>query len=550
MTTTVLGGALDSRRRGEALDDLQSERYDLVVIGGGVTGCGAALDGAARGLKVALLEQRDIASGTSSRSSKLVHGGLRYLEQYDTKLVREALRERDLLTAFLAPHLVRPVRFLYPLERAVAGRAYMGAGLLLYDLLQGRHDPLPRHRHLSVPKARQMAPCLRPEMLAGAMVYYDAQVDDARLSVTLARTASVHGATVACRIRVARLVREQGRVVAAEVVDEETGANLVVRGQVFAGCTGVWADELHRASELQAGYQVRMSKGVHLVLPGDAIDCATAVILRTERSVLFVIPWGGRWIVGTTDTEWSGPREEPPVTEDDVDYLLEHLNVALTRTRPVSRKDVISTYAGLRPLVATDESSPTTRLSREHVVDSPVPGLVSVAGGKLTTYRVMAKDVVDAAFRQLPLPFRPSVTAELPLVGADGWSALANETGRIATSYGVDSSVVSHLAGRYGTRLFEVLDLVRHERQLCLPVVEGHPYLRAEVVHAVICEGALHVEDVLSRRARLALEAPDAALGAAAAVSELMAGVLGWSEEQREAELTRYEASVRSQPAV
>src|SRR6201994_702725 len=400
-------GDLDARDRAAMLSRLAAERVGGLVSGGGITGAGTALDAASRGLRVALVEARDLASGTSSRSSKLIHGGLRYLEQFDFKLVYEALRERDLLVSKLAPHLVKPVSFLYPLYKKVVERPYVGAGLVLYDSMEGTRRPVPRHRHLSARGALKRAPALSPDRLAGAMLYYDAQVDDARHTLTVARTAAAHRAVIGTRLSAVGLLRSPDgeRVVGARVRDEETGRVLEVSAEVVVICAGVWTDLVHELAGVRAGYKVRMSKGVHIVVPRAALDANTGMICRTDRSVLFFIPWGDHWIVGTTDTDWAGERAEPAPSEDDVEYILTAANRVLAR--PLTRGDVVGVYAGLRPLVdpaAGNGGKPTTKLSREHVVDVPVPGLASIAGGKFTTYRLMAKDVVDAAVADFERP--------------------------------------------------------------------------------------------------------------------------------------------------
>jgi glycerol-3-phosphate dehydrogenase len=292
-----------------------------------------------------------------------------------------------------------------------------------------------------------------------------------------------------------------------------------------------------------------MSKGVHLVMPRSAIDADTGMIVRTSKSVLFFIPWGTRWIVGTTDTDWSGDRAEPAATAEDVDYILREANRVLAR--PLTRADVLAVYAGLRPLVAEhpaaprggDKASgekPTTKLSREHVVDTPLPGLASIAGGKFTTYRLMARDVVDAAVADLPGPVAPSVTGQLPLLGADGLPAVRASVGRIASEYEVTPTVAEHLIARYGSLATEVLDLILADKTLARPLIDGYPYLRAEVAYAVTHEGALHVEDVLARRVRLLIESPDSGASAAPEVIAIMAGLLGWNRRRRATELRRY----------
>ena len=533
-------GVLDARDRSNALRRLTAGQLDVLVVGGGITGAGAALDAASRGLRVGLVESRDLAAGTSSRSSKLIHGGLRYLEQGDFKLVREALRERDLLVTKLAPHLVKPVPFLYPLYKKVVERPYVGAGLVIYDAMEGTKRPVPHHRHLTARGALRRAPALRPERLAGAMVYYDAQVDDARHTVCVARTAAMHGAIVVTRASATSPLRSADgtQVTGAVVRDEETGRSFDVLATRVVVCAGVWTDLVHSLGGVQAGYQVRMSKGVHLVMPRSAIDAETGMIVRTEKSVLFFIPWGERWIVGTTDTDWSGDRAEPTASGADVDYILAAANRVLAT--PLTRADVIGVYAGLRPLVAAAADRPTTKLSREHVVDVPLPGLVSIAGGKFTTYRLMARDVVDAAVADFPRPVPESVTGQLPLLGADGLPAVRAAAQRLAEDYGVPLSSVEHLLARYGSAVSEVLDLVRSEKTLGRPLLDGYPYLRAEVAYAVTHEGALHIEDVLARRIRLLIESPDAGVAAAAEVGVIMGGLLGWGRRRRALEVRQY----------
>jgi glycerol-3-phosphate dehydrogenase len=542
-------GALDARDRDVVLGRLAAERFDVLVIGGGVTGAGAALDAASRGLRVALVEARDLASGTSSRSSKLIHGGLRYLEQFDFKLVYEALRERDLLVSRLAPHLVKPVSFLYPLYKKVVERPYVGAGLVLYDAMEGTRRPVPHHRHLTARGALKRAPALSADRLAGAMLYYDAQVDDARHTLTVARTAAAHRALVATRVAAVGLVRSAGgeRVTGARVRDEETGRVFEVSAAVVVVCAGVWTDLVHEAAGVRAGYRVRMSKGVHIVVPREAVEADTGMIVRTERSVLFFIPWGRHWIVGTTDTDFSGDRAEPAATEQDVTYILAAANRVLAR--PLTRADVTAVYAGLRPLIDPAQGNgngarPTTRLSREHVVDVPLPGLASIAGGKFTTYRLMARDVIDAAVagfgRDFGREVPGSVTDQLPLLGADGLAAVQPAAGRLAEDYGVSRAAVEHLLNRYGTLAAEVLDLARGDAGLARPLAQGHPYLRAEVAYAVLYEGALHVEDVLMRRTRLFIESADAGASAVPDVVAIMGRLLGWSRRRRAAETRRY----------
>ncbi len=537
--------------RQTALERLGAETFDLLVVGGGVVGAGSALDAATRGLSVALVEARDFAAGTSSRSSKLIHGGLRYLEQLDFHLVREALVERGLLLERLAPHLVRPLPFLLPLTHPVWERAYLGAGVLLYDALAatGRTTAgLPHHRHLSRRAALRLFPGLRPDALVGAIRFYDAQVDDARHTLMVARTAAAYGAVVANRAQVVRVEREAGRVVGATVADLDAeasaGATIPVRARVVLDATGVWTEDVEGLAGAAGSVRVRASKGVHLVVPAASIEGQTALILRTETSVLFVLPWGEHWIIGTTDTDWTLERAHPAASASDVTYLLEHVNRYLAR--PLGTEDVVGVYAGLRPLLA-GESDATSKLSREHVVATPTPGLVVVAGGKYTTYRVMAADAVDAAVEVLGGDWPRSATADTPLLGAPGFAALRNQRSRLAHTYHVDPVQIDRLLGRYGSLLHEVLGPTLEDPSLAEPL-EGAPgYLRAEIRYAATHEGARHLEDVLTRRTRASIEYPDRGLAAARPAAALLADVLGWDEARIRAEVAHYTRRVEAE---
>ncbi|MFJ1759144.1 glycerol-3-phosphate dehydrogenase [Amycolatopsis sp. NPDC088138] len=529
--------------RAETLRKLAREEVDVLVVGGGVTGAGAALDAASRGLSVALVEARDFAAGTSSRSSKLIHGGLRYLEQLDFKLVREALKERGLLLQTLAPHLVRPVKFLVPLTHRVWERGYIGAGVTLYDTLGGARA-LPRHRHLSKRGAFKVAPALADDALVGAIQYYDAQVDDARHTMTIARTAAEQGASVLTRARVTSLLRDGERVIGAKVVDRESGVEFEIRARTVLAATGVWSDDMSEAAGIPAPFTVRASKGIHLVVPREKIDLDTGLILRTEKSVLFVIPWGKHWLVGTTDTEWDLDREHPAASRADVDYVLQHLNAVL-RT-PVTHEDIEGVYAGLRPLLAA-KAAATTKLSREHAVAHPVPGLVIVAGGKYTTYRVMAADAVDVAVEEIDRPTPPSWTDRLPIVGAAGYHELWDGRFALASRAGLPVARIEHLLGRYGSAIEDVLASVAERPELGAPLPGAAEYLKAEVVYAVSHEGALHLEDVLTRRTRISIEERDRGVTAAPWVAELMAPLLGWDTPRQEREVANYLARVEAE---
>ena len=533
---------LNPDQRQSAITALGSESFDVLVIGGGVNGVGAALDAASRGLKVALIESQDIAAGTSSRSSKLIHGGLRYLEQYDFKLVREALHERELLVSTLCPHLVKPVGFLFPLTEKFKERTYVGAGLALYDALRGFQRAMPWHKHLSQKQINEIAPSLRPDIIMGAIKYFDAQVDDARHTLSVARTAARHGAVIATRVSAESLIRNGKRVVGVNARDLVSGERIAIKATVTVMCAGVWSDELHANFDLKAGYNVTMSKGVHIVLPGSAIKSEAGIILKTPVSVLFIIPWADKWIVGTTDTPYTGDRAEPIANREDVQYILDQANRVLTPQIKID--EIIGVYAGLRPLVANNKGSVTTKLSREHTVDRPAPGFVSIAGGKYTTYRIMARDVIDLAVNELRKLSSESVTEKLPLIGADGYFALVQQIERIADESGLDSQTVTHLLNRYGSLISEILDLIKEVPSLGKKLDSDLPYIKAEIYYAVSHEGARTVDDVISRRTRIAFEAHNQGLDLADAIAEIIAPVLGWSTKERRASVAAYESLV------
>jgi glycerol-3-phosphate dehydrogenase len=528
---------------------MRDTELDILVIGGGIVGTGSALDAATRGLTVGMVEARDWASGTSSRSSKLVHGGIRYLEQLDFRLVREALKERGLLLQRIAPHLVRPVRFLYPVTKPIFERLYIGAGMLLYDLLSytgGRPPGVPHHRHLTRRQMLRAAPSLRADAFRGGLTYYDAQVDDARYVSTLARTASFYGAQVASRVRVEDFVKVGERVVGVMAHDLETGERFEIRAKQVVNATGVWTDDTQAMVGERGQFRVRASKGVHLVVPRDRFQSKLGLLLRTEKSVLFVIPWGRHWLIGTTDTDWDLDKAHPAATAADIDYLLKHVNKVLAV--PLTHDDVEGVYAGLRPLLA-GESDLTSKLSREHIVTHSVPGLVVVAGGKWTTYRIMAKDAVDAAVDALDGKISPSITEDVALLGSQGYGAAWNKRTTLAHTFSLHRSRVEHLLNRYGVLASEVLELVRSNPTLAEALPGADDYIAAEVVYAASHEGAMHLDDVLARRTRISIEAWDRGVSAAPVAAELMAGVLGWDDARTTTEIERYLQRVEAELA-
>ena len=541
---------LTREQRAAALEEMNREEgLDVLVVGGGITGAGIALDAASRGLRTGVVEMGDWASGTSSWSSKLVHGGLRYLYQLDLPLVREALSERGRLLETIAPHLVKAQPFLWPLTHHCE-RSYSAVGVGVYDALAlagaRGHRTVPIQKHLGREGARALAPALDPSTLIGAIRFYDARVDDARLVIDLIRTAVGLGALAVSRARVTGFLKDaRGTVTGAAVTDLETGATHEIRAARTINATGVWTEDTQNLATDAGGLKVLASKGVHIVVPKAAIDAETGIFLRTEKSVLFIIPWPRYWVIGTTDTPWTEDVAKPVATAADIDYILQHANEVLSR--PLSRDDIIGVYAGLRPLLqprlkpgADNRLAASTKVSREHTVTRVAPGLTAIAGGKLTTYRVMAADAVDHALGEALARAHPSATARLPLVGAAGYRALAARAGAIARERGWTLARVTHLLDRYGDELPALLDSIDDDPSLGRPLGEAPAFLRAEVAWAVTHEGAAHLDDVLLRRVRLDIEHRDRGLGAAAEVLAVMAPLLGWSAAEVETERAAY----------
>lgn len=524
---------------------MAAEELDLLVVGGGITGAGAALDAASRGLRVGLVEASDLASGASSKSSKVIHGGLRYLEMGDIGLVREGLRERELLLTRLAPHLVRPVPFLWPLRHRAWERLYLGAGMILYDTLGGARS-VPRHRHLSRHGTARAAPGLRMDGVVGAVQFFDGAEDDARMVAVVARTAAGHGALVATRARATRLLRSGSRVVGAEVLDHEADEVLTIRARTVALAVGAWTDGLRATAGGRFASEMRPSKGIHITVARERIPMDTGILARTEKSVLFVIPSDAGWLIGDTDTPWGFGPDEPVASAADIDYLLSTTNALLEQ--PLRREDVRGVFAGLRPLVGPAGATDTTRLSRNHVVEAPVPGLVTIAGGKYTTYRAMAADLVDAATRELPGVPR-SRTAHLPLIGAEGFAGAWQRRTQLAHRSRLSVETIEHLLSRYGDRAEELLGLISEQPELAEPVQGAGGHLAAEIVYACTHEGALHLEDVLERRTRLAITLADRGLEAARPTASLMGTALGWSPDRLSRELEAWERRIAAQRA-
>jgi glycerol-3-phosphate dehydrogenase len=521
--------------RVEALRRLADEPFDVLVVGGGITGAGCALDAASRGLRTGLVERHDFAAGTSSKSSKLVHGGIRYLQQREFALVYEGLAERQ-RALHNAPHLVRLLPFLIPIfsrdglvDRRVA-RAF-GAALWMYDLTGGLRI---RRTHERVDRARAQSvmPTLRGDLLASGYLFYDARTDDARLTLCLARTAAAHGAVVANGVEVVGLAKGPGGEVRTVTVRAD-GDEFEVRVRVVVNATGVWVDDVRALDEGSHPASIRPAKGVHLTVPWSKVRNEIAVILPVpkDRRSVFVVPWGDFTYVGTTDTDYEGPVDDPQCTPADIEYLLGALNRVLEH--PVSAADVTGTWAGLRPLLRTASDARTADLSRRHGVRVSTSGVITVTGGKLTTYRRMAADTIDQAARLLRARAK-SRTRRLGLLGSEGFTPPPPDP---------EPSLHEHLAGRYGTEAEAVLRLLRDDPSLRGPLVPGLPYVRAEAMYAVRHEMARTLDDVLARRTRARLLARDASRAAADDVARLVAPELGWDETRVAREVDTYRAA-------
>ncbi len=485
--------------RADSIRRLADETFDLLVVGGGITGTGVALDAATRGLRTALVDKGDFASGTSSKSSKLVHGGIRYLQQKEVGLVYEALAERQILRK-TAPHLVRVLPFLLPvftkdglLPRRLA--RLLGTTMWAYDLTGGlRIGKL--HKRVSKEEALRYMPTLPADNIAASYIYYDAQADDARLTLTVAKTAAAHGAAVVNYATLVGLSKDSaGKVSGARVrVD---GEEIDVRARAIVNATGVWSDEIRALDDVAHTTSIRPAKGIHITVPWSLVRNEIAVVIPVpkDRRSVFVVPWGGDGgphrftYIGTTDTDYDGPIDDPQITADDVAYLLRAINGA--STAKITESDILGTWAGLRPLVAAAKSERTADLSRRHSVHTSPGGVVTVTGGKLTTYRRMAADAVDEVVKMLGRPGRNrSRTKRIRLQGADGWDA---------------PDIPKILAERYGADGRAVAALERSDPELARPLIDDLPYSRAEVVYAARAEMARSVDDVLSRRTRARL---------------------------------------------
>jgi glycerol-3-phosphate dehydrogenase len=546
--------------RDRALSRLADETFDVLVIGGGITGAGVALDAASRGLKTALVEKGDFASGTSSKSSKLIHGGLRYLQQHEYRLVYENLAERQRLLEN-APHLVTPLPFLIPLfgtsgvvNQSVA-RVYRTA-LWLYDLTGGvrigrRHEKVTREQALA------HMPTLRADRLAAGFLYWDARSDDSRLTLTVLRTAVLdYGATAANHTRVTGLLTDAaGRVSGATVSPDGTGP-FDIRASVVINAAGVWSDEVRTLDEHRDPHSIRPAKGIHITVPEEAFPCDIAAVIpvREDKRSIFVVSWGDQVYLGTTDTSWDGPLDDPACTPEDVDYILAAANAVTTRT--LTRADITGIWSGLRPLLATEQKGAsnerTADLSRRHTVRTSTDGLITVTGGKLTTYRKMAEDTVDAAVSVLGRRGLTCRTKNLRLHGAPPGRRTIPRAGGVGANVRPDpsdpvASRVAHLNGRFGTDAAAVMAMADGRPELLEPLVAGLPYLAVEALYAVRCEMARTVSDVLDRRTQSSYRDARASADAAGRVAELIGPELGWDPKRARAEAQTYADHLRAQ---
>ena len=537
--------------RSDALRRLESTDFDVVVIGGGITGVGCALDAASRGLRVALIERDDFASGTSSKSSKLVHGGIRYLQQGDIRLVYEALAERQILRRN-APHLVKVLPFLIPIfsTKGVVNRKLaraMGTAMWMYDLTGGLRIGK-MHKRVSKKQALEWFPTLPADKLMPSYLYYDAEADDARLVVTVARTAALRfDATLVNRTEVVDLQKDSNGNVNGVTVKAD-GRTFTVSTKAVVNAAGVWSDDVRALDEAEHPRSIRPAKGVHITVPWSKVRNTVAAVIPVpgDKRSVFVVPWGQFTFVGTTDTDYTGPIDDPQCNENDVEYLLRALNGSITET--VTTDDILGTWAGLRPLVADPEASGRTAdLSRRHKVRRSASGVVTITGGKLTTYREMAADTIDEVQSEvldsdrITRFRRRSKTKHIKIHGANGYEELVDSADTISTLGG---DQVRRLADRYGSDATTVLAIAESDPSMAELLVPGLPYLRAEAIFAVRYEMATTVDDILSRRTRARLETRDASADAAAAVAALLAPELGWDEAEQARQVADYRARI------
>lgn len=536
------------RSRLNSLERFQREVFDVLIIGGGITGAGLALDAAARGLKTALVEKRDFAAGTSSRSTKLIHGGLRYLEQFDVALVREALLERSVL-ARIAPHQTEAFPFVIPIyadrRRNYDHPLMMRAGLFLYDLLAGRQN-FAKHRRLSREEALNLAPQLDPKGLKGAFLYYDALTNDSRLVIEIIKAAHQHGAAIANYSNVEHYLRDaEGKITGARVVDELSGERIELRARVTINATGVWMEEMIRLDgNTVEGLKkkLRPAKGIHLTIAANRlrVDAAWLIPSLTGHRFYFVVPWEGRVNIGTTDTDYSGGKDFPQAEPDEIAEILNAINSYFPEAN-LDPSDVISAWAGLRPLISDANAKDTTKVSRKEEMIETADGLISIGGGKLTTYRAMAEHGIDLALKRLGKSADNRTTKDIPISGGEMSRVELDQTAKqLASHYNLPMDVTRHLAFSYGSNFDALVRLMLDDERLREPLVTGLPHVKAELVYAARHEMAVSLTDALTRRTRLAMLAGAASLEIAPVAAELMATELGWDEAEQARQLESF----------
>ncbi|MDH5361897.1 MAG: glycerol-3-phosphate dehydrogenase [Aigarchaeota archaeon] len=541
--------SFDTRR--ENLERMKGTEFDVVVLGGGVTGAGIARDAAARGLKVALLEKGDFGSGTSSRSTRLIHGGLRYLRYFKLGLVYESSKERETLRE-IAPHLVHPLSFVIPVyEKGPDSMLKIRFGLWLYDIL-ARFRNVRRHRVVNPDKAIEMEPEIRRNALKGAAIYFDSKTDDARLTLLTVISAFRMGAVVANYIEVVDVLKEKERAVGVRVRDKISGRESEVRGKIMVNVTGPWVDDISKMDDPSCQKKLRLTKGIHLMVMREKIENKNAVVmnaLKDQRNV-FVLPFGSRSLVGTTDTDFEGEPDQVYAEREDVDYLLETVNEYFPGC-DLTTEDVISTWAALRPLVDTEAAS-EYEASREYKITESSSGLITMAGGKLTAHRSMAMKAVDYAVKRLERRhgIRPEKECETDRVPLEGGaignfdSYLKEETTRAKDEAGLDEETVAHLVGRYGSNYTKLLDMLKEKPELRQRIVNDLPYIWAELPYAVEHEMAMTLSDFFFRRTRIGYEDWDQGMAISRRVAEVMAKHLGWDSEDVKKHIRAYKREV------
>jgi glycerol-3-phosphate dehydrogenase len=536
-----------ARTRWNNLEKIGSDLLDILIVGGGITGAGIARDAAMRGYRVALVDKGDFASGTSSKSSRLVHGGVRYLELFEFGLVYEASRERRTLMQ-IAPHLVRPLPFLFPVYRDARWKPWMiNIGMWLYDALAAFRN-VKRHRMLSRAQIKELMPGIDAENISGGALYFDGQVDDARLTLETIRAAHRHGAAIANYVQVDSLIKEAGRIVGVQAHDVLNGQRFSIRSRIVVNATGPWTDTLLQLDNPQSPRRLRPTKGVHILVPKSKMggDNAVAFPAHSDGRLMFLIPWGDFTIVGTTDTDYDGNYDNVHADKADVDYIVASANHAFAES-PIDKSDIISAYAGLRPLVLQLGKS-AAQTSREHVIWTSESGLVTIAGGKLTTYRSMAQELVDLVGERLKKEFRvvasrPCETVRTSLV-EDGAVPSDGLAGRSTAASDFPNAVINHLIHAHGPEYYQVLELTKRDSRLAQPIVEGLPYLWAEVPYAIEQEMAMTASDILGRRTHILNEAWDNGLAAAPQVAAYIGEFLDWDKSRIDRELRAYQEQV------